>query len=188
MEMDAETDAALIAASEPRPRLFRRDLRPSRDGSVSLPRAAGRAGRRRHAARRGISDRVEKRATYDVTRPNARPWLYGIATHFRRSTAAAEVRHVHATARLHARRDVTTDATDDLVDQLDRQLWPRLAARVARLPAGERDALLLYRGGKASATTTSRSRSGCRSERCGSRLNRARLTFRELRAPIGRPE
>ena len=88
----------------------------------------------------------EKRATYDGERPNARPWLYGIATnllaHHRRSEGAAYRRDRAAARRAQPPGD---DPADQVVDRLDAEaLWPHVADAVARLPEGERDALLLF--------------------------------------------
>src|SRR5215210_8575818 len=65
----------------------------------------------------------EKRAAYDAERPNARPWLYGIATNLLAHHRRTEARRIGATARLLARRpagDGSIDwATDQVVDRLD---------------------------------------------------------------------
>jgi RNA polymerase sigma-70 factor (ECF subfamily) len=85
----------------------------------------------------------ERRATFDCTRPDARPWLYGIATNLIARHRRAEMRRIKATARL-----VATQAGDAVADRVAadvdaRETWPAVAEAIAELPDGERDALLL---------------------------------------------
>src|SRR5262249_53280509 len=87
----------------------------------------------------------EKRSTYDCSRPDARGWLYGIATRLVAKHRRREARRLHATARLIARRATSDDAharVDSALDAAD--LWPRVADAIARLPEAERDALILF--------------------------------------------
>ena len=128
----------------------------------------------------------EKRATYDGERPSARPWLYGIATNLLAHHRRSEARRITATARLLASQRPADDVTEQVVDRLDAaELWPHVAEAVARLPEGERDALLLYVWEDLSyeeiATALDVPVGTVRS-----RLNRARLNLRELRTSIGR--
>lgn len=85
-----------------------------------------------------------ERARYDASRPDARPWLYGIATNMVRGHHRAEVRRLKAMAK----GEVDTVAPHDDDGVLDRvaagHAGRRLAAALARLPTGERDALLLF--------------------------------------------
>ena len=86
----------------------------------------------------------ERRASYDTTRANARPWLYGIATNlvarYRRSAA----RRDHAVARLasHQSADEPTERVTDSMAAA--QLLPEVRAAIADLPEGERDAIVLF--------------------------------------------
>jgi RNA polymerase sigma-70 factor (ECF subfamily) len=128
----------------------------------------------------------EKRATYDGERSSARPWLYGIATNVLARHRRSEARRIRATARLLARRPAADDAAERVAATVDaRALWPRVAAAVAQLPDGERDALLLYAWEELSyeevATALDVPVGTVRS-----RLNRARRRLRELQASIGR--
>ena len=85
----------------------------------------------------------ERRSTYDTSRPNARPWLYGIATNLLARHRRTEARRLKATALLamaHATAD--TDGVEDAIDAVNR--WPRVVDAVAALPNGERDVLMLY--------------------------------------------
>jgi RNA polymerase sigma-70 factor (ECF subfamily) len=87
----------------------------------------------------------EKREKYDCERPNARPWLYGIATNLLAHHRRSEARRISATARLLSQRGPVDDVTDEVVERLDAvELWPLVAEAVGSLPEGERDALLLY--------------------------------------------
>jgi RNA polymerase sigma factor (sigma-70 family) len=128
----------------------------------------------------------ERRGSYDAERPNARPWLYGIATNLLAHHRRTEARRIGATARLLARRPAAEDTTDLVVARLDaEELWPDVADAVARLPEGERDALLLYVWEELSYDEIA-SALGVPVGTVRSRLNRARQNLRELRPSIGR--
>ena len=93
-----------------------------------------------------------------------------------------------AVARLLARQRPADDPADQVVASVDaRGLWPHVAEAVARLPEVERDALLLYVWEELSyeeiATALDVPVGTVRS-----RLNRARLTLRELQSSIGREQ
>jgi RNA polymerase sigma-70 factor (ECF subfamily) len=128
----------------------------------------------------------EKRAAYDAERPNARPWLYGIATNLLAHHRRTEARRISATARLLARRPGGDDTSDQVVDRLDAEaLWSRIADAVGALPEGERDALLLFVWEELSYDEIA-SALDVPVGTVRSRLNRARENLRELRASIGR--
>ena len=82
-------------------------------------------------------------AGYDPARPDAAPWLYGIASNLIARQGRAESRRYKALARLVP--DETVGAHDDAVaGRLDAETTRgRLAAALARLSGDERDALLL---------------------------------------------
>ncbi|NJP89962.1 RNA polymerase sigma factor [Nonomuraea sp. FMUSA5-5] len=82
------------------------------------------------------------RARYDPTWPDARPWLYGIATKVVAQHRRAERRRTAAMARVSAERPGTFDerSADRVTAE---QLQPRLARALTRLSAAERDLLLL---------------------------------------------
>jgi RNA polymerase sigma-70 factor (ECF subfamily) len=84
-----------------------------------------------------------QRDRYDLSRPNALPWLYGIATNLLRGHRRAEVRQYRALARAEA--DVVAEPDTDGVDARIAAAAAnrRLASVLARLSAGERDVLLL---------------------------------------------
>jgi RNA polymerase sigma factor (sigma-70 family) len=87
------------------------------------------------------------RAAYHADRPDARPWLYGIATNLIGRHRRAEIRQYRALA-----RTGLDPVTEPFTDQVDARVTARaasrqLAAALARLPAGHRDALLLVAWG-----------------------------------------
>ncbi|MET8308433.1 RNA polymerase sigma factor [Micromonospora sp. NPDC005173] len=84
----------------------------------------------------------DRRAGYDTTRADARPWLYGIASNLIARQGTAESRRYKMLAQLgHGDR---VDTHDDAVGRLDATaVRGRLAAALARLPQPVRDVLLL---------------------------------------------
>jgi len=83
------------------------------------------------------------RARYDVSRPNARPWLYGIAIRQIGKHARAERRYRDALSRVHAEK-VAADFGDQVADRVTaEQLRPRLSAVLSGLPRQDRELLLL---------------------------------------------
>jgi RNA polymerase sigma-70 factor (ECF subfamily) len=85
----------------------------------------------------------DRRARYDTARPDARPWLYGIASNLVARHGRAESQRYRALAR--AGREEPFDAHDDVVaGRIDAiAVRGRLAAALARLPGSLRDVLLL---------------------------------------------
>ncbi len=128
----------------------------------------------------------EKRGAYDCDRPNARPWLYGIATNLIAHHRRSEARRLRATARVLSRQRAAEDPADAIASRLDAvDLLPRVAEALALLPDGERDALLLYAweelGYEEIASALEVPIGTVRS-----RINRARQSLRELQTSIGR--
>lgn len=87
------------------------------------------------------------RARYRPDRPDARPWLYGIATNLIGRHRRVEVRQYYALA-----RTGLDPVTEPFTDRADARVSAgaenrRLAAALAKLPAGHRDALLLVAWG-----------------------------------------
>jgi RNA polymerase sigma-70 factor (ECF subfamily) len=81
------------------------------------------------------------RDRFDVTRPDARPWLYGIASNLLRHHRRRE----RSRWRAYARSDAITATTFEVDARLDaHQLGSRLAAALRAAPARDRDALLLH--------------------------------------------
>jgi RNA polymerase sigma-70 factor (ECF subfamily) len=92
---------------------------------------------------------------------------------------------LRATARLVARQVAFSDPADEIAATLDAAgLWPGVADAVANLPEDERNALLLYVWEELSYEEIATAL-GVPVGTVRSRLNRARVKLRELRAPIG---
>jgi RNA polymerase sigma-70 factor, ECF subfamily len=88
-----------------------------------------------------------KRGHYDMACPDARPWLYGIATRLIGRHQRNEVRFFRAIARTGvdpAAEPVADQVTDRIAAQAARR---ELAAALAGLSPGQRDVLLLVASG-----------------------------------------
>jgi RNA polymerase sigma-70 factor (ECF subfamily) len=184
--MTSESDAAVIRASLEEPGRFGALF--DRHATVVFRYLVRRVGVDDAEALLGEVFRVgfEKRATYDGARPNARPWLYGIATNLLAHHRRTEARRISATARLLARRPAGEDTSDQVVERLDAEaLWSHIADAVGALPEGERDALLLFVWEELSYDEIA-SALDIPVGTVRSRLNRARENLRELRTSIGR--
>jgi RNA polymerase sigma factor (sigma-70 family) len=85
----------------------------------------------------------DKRARYDVSRPDARPWLFGIATNLLRRHHRDELRQLRAYAR--SAVDPVLDAFEGVEARVDATSVRReLVDALAGVPAEELDALLLF--------------------------------------------
>ncbi len=89
-----------------------------------------------------------QRAKYRSDCPDARPWLYGIATRLIGRNRRAEIRQYRALARTGV--DVVADSFAEVVDARVSAAgeYRRLAGALAALPAAYRDALLLVAWGE----------------------------------------
>ena len=185
--MDSLSDAAVITASLNEPSRF--GVLFDRHATVLFRYLVRRVGAADAEGLLGEVFRIafEKRANYDSQRPDARPWLYGIATNLIARHRRSEARRIHATARVLARRDeAVDDPVEQLVDAVDaKDLWPHVAHAVAQLPGEERDALVLYVWEELSYEEIAAALD-VPVGTVRSRLNRARMSMRELRASIGR--
>jgi RNA polymerase sigma-70 factor (ECF subfamily) len=84
------------------------------------------------------------RARYDATRPNARPWLFGIAANLVGKHRRTEVRGLRAVARLGADPIARTWAPDGVEERVvASSAGPALATALAKLAPGDRHVLLL---------------------------------------------
>ena len=182
------SDAEVIAASLDDPAAFATIF--DRHAAVLLRFLVRRVGPDAADGLVGESFRIafERRSGFDCTRANARPWLYGIATNVLAKHRRAEARRLAALARLPGRPggDPAPEAPDDqVIAQIDaRELWPRVAATIAALPPGERDALLLYAWEDLGYDDIAAAL-GIPVGTVRSRLNRARRRLREVREPEG---
>ena len=128
----------------------------------------------------------EKRATYDLERPAARPWLYGIATNLVSKHRRGDARRIHAMARLAAQRLPPVDLAEQVSTEVDASgRWQRVAEAVTSLPEPERDALLLHVWEALSYEEVADAL-GVPVGTVRSRLNRARRRLRELAGVGGR--
>ncbi len=85
----------------------------------------------------------DKRARYDASRPDARPWLFGIATNLLRRHHRDELRQLRAYAR--SASDPVLDAFDGVEARVDASSVRReLIDALTEVPAEELDALLLF--------------------------------------------
>jgi RNA polymerase sigma-70 factor, ECF subfamily len=124
------------------------------------------------------------RGRYDVERDDARPWLYGIATNLVRRHRRTEERRLRAYARA---GDARPDEPDDPHDRLSAGAEaPRLAAALASLRAGDRDALLLFVWADLTYEEVAAAL-GIPPGTVRSRIHRARTALRERLAGAGRP-
>jgi RNA polymerase sigma-70 factor (ECF subfamily) len=127
----------------------------------------------------------ERRASYDVERAEARPWLYGIATNLVARHRGPDARRVRATTRLQSRPGDEEDRIERVVDAVAAStLLPDVVAAIAELPDGERDALLLHAWESLGYEDIARALD-IPIGTVRSRLNRARTRLRELPAIRG---
>lgn len=120
------------------------------------------------------------RTRYDLSRPDARPWLYGIASNLVDGHRRAEARRYRALARS---AEVTNVVSHDerVVQRVSAAvLQPRLAAGLAALSPGDRTVLLLVACAQLTYEEIAEAL-GVPRGTVGSRLNRAR---RKLRTSI----
>jgi RNA polymerase sigma factor (sigma-70 family) len=186
--VEQPSDAAVIAASIDDPVRFGTIF--DRHASVLRRYLIRRLGRDEVDGIVGEVFRIafEKRGTYDLDRPNSRPWLYGIATRQLAKHRRSEARRIHAVARLAVQRTSPADLADAVtmaVDAADR--WPRVAAAVTALPDPERDALVLLVWEGLSYEEIALAL-GVPVGTVRSRIHRARRRLRELTRPGGREE
>ena len=84
-----------------------------------------------------------QRAGYDVSRRDARPWLYGISTNLLRKHARSEERRRRAYARA-VERDEISDGSEEVAERVDAAAGARtVAVALSRLTPADRDTLLL---------------------------------------------
>jgi RNA polymerase sigma-70 factor, ECF subfamily len=84
-----------------------------------------------------------KRDRYDLSHPDARPWLYGIATNLVAQHRRAEARQYRLRQAATAGTDIAGHADRVAADVTAQAMRPVLGAALAALQAGDRDVLLL---------------------------------------------
>ena len=184
--MTPGSDAEIISASLARPEAFGAIF--DRHATVLYRYLVRRVGVDEADVLLGELFRVafERRATYDTERPAARPWLYGIASRLLAHHRRGEARRLGAMARLAAAAPALDDVASNADDRLDAAgMWPQVADAVARLPDGERDALILYVWEELTYDEIAAAL-GVPVGTVRSRLNRARRRLRELEPASGR--
>jgi RNA polymerase sigma-70 factor, ECF subfamily len=123
------------------------------------------------------------RGRYDLTRADARPWLYGIATNLVGRRHRAESRFWQLIARTGV-DDVVEPPSDQVTDRVAAQSLRReLASAIAGLPRGQRDVLLLTASSGLS-TEEIAAALGVAKGTVHSRLNRARKKMRHALGEI----
>jgi RNA polymerase sigma factor (sigma-70 family) len=147
LEDDGDSDAALIRLSWKEPERFTAIF--ERHAPAVHGYLCARAGR--GVAEDLVSDTFitafRGRARYDLTRPDARPWLFGIATHVAQHHRRAEGRRAARQERVGAGPDHHDDPADDVIAALRRaDVTARVGAALARLDDRYRDVLMLVAG------------------------------------------
>jgi RNA polymerase sigma factor (sigma-70 family) len=118
-----------------------------------------------------------QRGSYDLSRPDARPWLYGIAGNLIRRHHRDEVRMLRALARTGA-----DPVAEPFTDQLDARLSAgatsrAVAAAIASLDPGQRDVVLLITWAELTYDQAAEAL-GVAAGTVRSRMNRARTRLR----------
>jgi RNA polymerase sigma-70 factor (ECF subfamily) len=122
-----------------------------------------------------------RRGSYDLARPTARPWLYGIAANLIAGHRRAEVRQYRALART-GPAAVAEEPAERVAGRVDAAAQRgRLAAALAGIAPADRDVLLLVAWAQLSCEETAHAL-GIPAGTARSRLHRAR---QQIRAALG---
>ena len=138
---DADTDAVLIERSWRRPDVFAAVFDRY---YVEIHRFVARRlghGRADDLASETFLIAFDRRRRYDVAYPDARPWLYGIASNLIARHRRAEVRQLRALARADHREAVDDERVDGRLDAQAQR--GRLAAALLEIADRDREVLLL---------------------------------------------
>jgi RNA polymerase sigma factor (sigma-70 family) len=141
--MSTPSDAEVIGRSVGDPEAF--GLIYDRHAATLLRFLGRRAGARVAETLVGELFRVafERRNTFDPSRGSALPWLYGIGANLLLKHRRNEARWLRASARFAAGQEAR-DRRSGAAALDARVLFPRVAGAIETLPAGEREALLLF--------------------------------------------
>ena len=142
--METRSDAQFIADSRVEPRAFAAVFDRHYDAVYRyLARRLG-PDLADDLAAETFTTAFDVRRRYDTAHPDARPWLFGIATNLLRHHRRGEARRLRAYARL----DRPTDPDGDfggVEARLDAsRAGPAIADALTQLVAGDRDVLLLF--------------------------------------------
>lgn len=129
----------------------------------------------------------ERRADFDDSRDDARPWLYGIATTLLKKHARLEARAWKGLVAAGA-AELDHDAIEALGSRVDAETAvKKLASALKRMPARDRDTLLLYAWGDLDYEGIAQALE-VPIGTVRSRLNRARLTLRASTTRVMTPD
>jgi len=182
--MSSPSDAEVIGRSLGEPEVF--GLIYDRHAATLLRFLGRRVGANVAEGLHGELFRIafERRKTFDASRASALPWLYGIGANLLLKHRRAEARWLRASARMVASLEAGEGRTSAAA--LDaRVLFPRAADAIEALPAGEREALLLFAWEELSYQGVAEALE-LPIGTVRSRLNRARARLRELLEPRGK--
>jgi RNA polymerase sigma-70 factor (ECF subfamily) len=142
MELDPPSDAALITASVHDPRRFSVLFdRYYEEIFRYLARRIGREDAEDLSAECFVVA-FRTRASFDVTRPSARPWLFGVATNLLRNERRRSANRLVAAPRLHTQLEHLEGASTEQV-VIDRASMRTIARQLDELRDDQRDALIL---------------------------------------------
>lgn len=136
--MTAATDAELMSQAQSAPAAFERLVLRHHDAIHRYVARRLGAGSADDVVSEVFTTAYAIRARYDSTRPNARPWLFGIATNMIRRHARREAEILDAYARSGVHPEMPDQAHHD------DELGPALAAALATMRKEHRDVLTLH--------------------------------------------
>jgi RNA polymerase sigma factor (sigma-70 family) len=172
------SDAAVIRASVRVPSRFAELFDRHFDAIFAYVRRRVGAQLAEDLAAQTFEEAFRHRRRYDVSRADARPWLYGIATNLVRNHLRQERRRLAAYARL-LRDPAEADEADAAVARADAgALASQVATALGSLAPSDRDALLLLAWAQLSYTEIAEAL-GLPIGTVRSRLHRARTQVRE---------
>src|SRR5262245_38911966 len=176
--MSAPSDAEVIGRSLIEPEAF--GVIYDRHAAILLRFLGRRAGARIAEGLVGELFRIafERRKTFDASRENALPWLYGIGSNLLLKHRRSEARRLRASARMVADAE-QTDRRASAAALDARVSISRVADVIASLPDDEREALLLFAWEELSYQSVAEALE-LPIGTVRSRLNRARAHLREL--------
>jgi RNA polymerase sigma factor (sigma-70 family) len=181
---DGDSDASVILASFGVPSSFATLFDRHFDAIYSYLRRRVGTQLAEDLAAQTFEEAFRLRSRFDLTRGDARPWLYGIATNLGRNHRRQEHRRLLAYSRL-PRDTAEADVSDVAAARADSDaLAPRVAKALDSLNPAERDTLLLLAWGQLSYQEIADALD-VPIGTVRSRLSRARARVRELIGGFG---